>query len=148
MVAGEFQRSRRTRHHGSETLSQFLTGDANISNSSSSHHPSAGSDAAPDGNSGKRAKITDPAKPGKDKAKVKDLHVCKGFNNGQCQGEAGKVCPKCDRHCHKCVQCGSLKHSVLECPQKGTKEIQAAQGAPWKKQNGKGGGKKGGRDGW
>ena len=135
---------------GARTVSQYLAGDANISSSSGSHHPSSGNDAAPDGNSAKRAKMAEHSKPGKDN-RLKELQACNGFNKGHCQGEAGKVCPKSGRFCHKCSQCGSFKRGVMDCPQSSKKVIgkdKATQGAPWKTKNGKGGGKKGGRSEW
>ena len=138
---------------GARNVSQYLAGDANISSSSSSHHPSSGIDAAPDGNSGKRARIAEPTKPGKatgHKTIMKDLQACKQINNGQCHGDAGQICPKSNRLCHKCSQCGSIKHGASECPQvrKVSGKEKATQGAPWKNKNGKGGGKKGGRGDW
>ena len=132
---------------GARTVSQFLSGDANISSGSSSYHPSSGIDAAPDGNSGKRARIANPTKPNKatgPKIDVEEMLACKQFNNGQCPGDVGQVCPKNDRLCHKCSQCGSKKHGISDCPQKMARnKAKGIQGAPWKNKNGEGGGKKG-----
>ena len=62
------------------TVSQFLSGDAKISGHASGHLPSAGGDAAYDGNTGgKRARISDQRKPANDKVKAKDMEACNGL---------------------------------------------------------------------
>ena len=81
---------------GARNVTQYLSGDASVCSSSSNHLPSVGIDAAPDGNSGKRARIEDQSKPSKSVGLkvLKELQPCGKFNAGYCQGGAGKVCPK------------------------------------------------------
>ena len=135
---------------GAKSVSSFLSGDASVCSSSNSHMPSVGGDSAPDSKSGKRARIEPPSNSGK--AGLTKMNACKGYNAGTCNGSAGMVCPKNNHVCHKCSQCGSLKHSLVDCPQKshkGPKVIndKPHNGAPWKKESKGGKGKKGGKGG-
>ena len=137
---------------GAKSVSSFLSGDASVCSSSSSHLPSVRGDAAPDANSGKRARTEPPSNPGK--AGLSKMNACKGFNNGTCNGNAGIVCPSRDNVVHKCSQCGSMKHSAVDCPQKSNKAPKVLaindkphNGAPGNKESKGGKGKKGGKGG-
>ena len=133
---------------GVRSVTSYLSGDASVCSSASSHMPSVALDVAPDANSGKRAR-TEPLSKAV-KADLVKLTPCEGYNIGRCEGQAGKVCPKNSQSCHKCNQCGSMKHSVLDCPQRSRKPTndKPQNGPPWKKDSKGGkGGKKGGKGG-
>ena len=96
-MAGELQRSRSLHLRWGKKCDAILVRRRERLQQFQQPPPSAGVDAAPDGNSGKRARIEAPSKPSKLGLKVlKGLKPCNGFNHGRCHGDAGKVCPKND----------------------------------------------------
>ena len=132
---------------GWKTVSHFLAGDANVSGTASGYIPSSGSNGPQTANT-PAPKQKD--ETGKHRQKAKDAIACPGFNAGTCPGESGKACPRNSKFSHICSRCKSVKHSVLECPQRQSKRKadQPHAPTPWsKKQKSKGGGKQG-RGNW